>query len=93
MQNQILDFIHRRFSQDNNWVSGNCFYFACILCIRFPTGEIWYDEINNHFVCKINNTFYDWKGIYNPEYELVKWEDYRKIDALHFNRIIRDCIL
>ena len=90
--NEVIEFINRRFPNDCNWVSGNCFYFACILYTRFPNSEIWYDEINNHFVCKIDNIFYDWNGIYNSEHELIKWDDYKDIDALHFNRIVRDCI-
>lgn len=92
MINKILFFISSRFSNDCNWTTGNCYYFAIILHTRFPNSEIWYDEINNHFVCKIDEKFYDWNGIYIPEHELVKWDDYKNIDELHYNRIIRDCI-
>lgn len=92
MGNKVLEFIHRRFSNDCNWTSGNCFYFASILCLRFTNGELWYDEIANHFLCKIDGIFYDWNGIYVPENELIKWDNYKDIDELHFNRIIRDCI-
>ena len=89
---EVLEFIHRRFPQDCNWTSGNCYYFASILYMRFPDSEIWYDEINNHFVCKISDVFYDWNGVYKSEYELVRWKDFKDIDILLFNRIIRDCI-
>ena len=27
----VLEFIHRRFKKDNDWTTGNCYYFACIL--------------------------------------------------------------
>ena len=35
-EEQILAFIKRRFSQDCNWIDGNCYYFATILKTRFP---------------------------------------------------------
>lgn len=90
--NEIIEFIHRRFPDDSHWVSGNCFYFASILYTRFPNSEIWYDIINNHFVCKIGNEFYDWNGIYKRN-NLIKWDDYAELDKTHFNRIVRDCIM
>lgn len=91
-KNKILDFIKTHFDKDCHWTSGNCFYFATILHTRFPHSEIWYDEIYNHFVCKIGSNFYDWNGIYKPKNALIKWKDYKKIDVLHYNRIVRDCI-
>ena len=49
-QDKILDFIHRRFEQDCEWTSGNCYYFALILKGRFRKGKIVYDVIDGHFL-------------------------------------------
>lgn len=38
--NKIEEFINRRFPNDCNWLSGNCYYFAIILKDRFPEGNI-----------------------------------------------------
>lgn len=53
LENKVLDFIQRRFPKardDKQWVSGNCFYFASILKVRFPEGYIVYDVIEGHFL-------------------------------------------
>jgi len=101
----ILDFINRRFpiSEDNidhsHWMSGNCYYFARILKARFR-GEIWYDLVNGHFLFRRGDYFFDWTGI-RLEYDLnkpetvdnlVKWSDYKKVDPVHYDRIVRDVI-
>lgn len=33
--NKALEFIHRRFPQDSNWLTGNCYHFALIFIQRF----------------------------------------------------------
>lgn len=43
--NEVLEFIHRRFPVDCDWLSGNCFYFAIILKSNFKSGDIYYDVI------------------------------------------------
>lgn len=97
MNNNILDFIGRRFppEKDCNWISGNCYYFAVILASRFE-GEIWYHLIDDHFVFKQGKCFYDWTGLRQDYKEednaLVKWDDYKIIDPIHYGRIKRDVI-
>ena len=74
------------------WLSGNCFYFAVILCARFPQGIIYYDRVNGHFVTKIEGLYYDWTGVVDVnEEDLVNWNNY--YDISHKERIVRDCIL
>lgn len=89
---EVLEFINRRFSDESRWVSGNCYYFAVILKERF-NGVIYYDVIYGHFITKINDKYYDNKGIVNlEERKLVKWDDFDDYDSLQKERIIRDCI-
>ena len=99
----ILDFIARRFpiteGDNNDWMGKNCYYFARILKARFK-GEIFYDLVNCHFLFKRGDFFFDWTGI-RLEYDLnkpetvdnlVKWSDYKKVDPVHYDRIVRDVI-
>lgn len=98
---EILDFINRRFPTDSNWLSGNCYYFAKILQLRFG-GELYYDLVDGHFLLMLNGRFYDWSG-YRSEYNVesssrdfnyvIKWNEYEKIDPLHYERIVRDVIM
>ena len=99
-QEEILDFIHRRFKQDCDWKTGNCYYFAVILAIRFENYDpvLYYDTLDGHFLCRINNIFYDWSGAvtFSDEYDnkyLKRWADLWKEDPIWSNRIIRDVIL
>lgn len=98
--NEVLEFIHRRFKDNCDWKSGNCYYFAIILKERFCnySPEIYYDVIDGHFLCKINESYYDWSGIveYDDEYlnkYVIKWSTFHKYDELQFERIIKDVIL
>jgi hypothetical protein len=91
--NEVCEFIKRRFPKDSNWLNGNCFYFAVILKARFPEGDIVYDQVNGHFLLKINNTYYDWTGIAKPyKTGVVSWNELDSYDHLLYERIIRDCI-
>lgn len=99
-QHEVLDFLCRRFRNDCNWLTGNCYYFAVIYAERFKKDNpiIYYDTINGHFVCNIDGTFYDWSGIveYEPEFVekyVMKWDDLYNEDSVWGNRIIRDVIL
>lgn len=89
--NMVLEFINKRFQTDCNWTSGNCYFFALILADRF-NGDIYYDVINGHFITKVADTFYDWKGIVESNNCYVKWSDMDEYDSLVKQRIIRDCI-
>lgn len=73
------------------FTSGNCYYFAVILNEHFG-GEIYYLPIANHFVCKINENFYDITGKVIPDEKPICWADYKKYDELEYNRIVRDCL-
>lgn len=97
---EVQEFIDRRFKQDCNWKTGNCYYFALILYDRFKqyNPEIYYDAVDGHFLCKINDRFYDWSGIvtFSDEYVskyVEKWSDICKEDPIWSNRIVRDVIL
>lgn len=91
--NEILEFIHRRFPADCNWLSGNCYYFSYILSSRFPDGKIYYDVINGHFVFYHSGIFYDWTGIVKLKDNFIEWDKFDEYDSLQKQRIIRDCIM
>lgn len=93
MNNNVLEFIHRRFSIDCNWVSGNCYYFTLILKDRFPGGIVYYDVINGHFVYLYNGKYYDWTGIVEPEGYLVEWDKFAEYDHMQKKRIVEDCLM
>lgn len=95
--NRIEKFIedfkapHREEIEDI-FLHGYCYWFARMLTERFA-GEIWYNPIENHFVAHIGHYgFYDISGrVRKTGYAL--WSEYRKLDRLESDRIIRDCIL
>lgn len=96
MEKEVLEFIHRRFPVDCNWLNGNCYFFAQILTDRFP-GDIVYDPIEGHFLFwGYDNNFYDWSGqrTYTKEQidKFVMWQEYQRKDALHYFHIWRDCV-
>ena len=97
---EVLEFIERRFKQDCNWKTGNCYYFAIILSERFNQYNpvIYYDTVDGHFLCRINNIFYDWSGAvaFSDEYVskyIKRWSDLCNEDPIWSNRIVRDVIL
>ena len=94
MAQEIIEFIHRRFPTDCNWLDGNCYYFAVILRARFG-GHIYYNLIQGHFLFELQHRFYDWTGeVTNINLDdLVLWPDYKYIDYLHYNRIVKDVIM
>lgn len=93
MNNEVLEFISKRFKNVSDWINGNCYYFAVILKDRFPDGQIYYDVISGHFVFEYNDKFYDHTGIVNSYGRLVKWNEFDMYDSLQKERIIRDCIM
>ena len=94
MNNEVLEFIKRRFKNDCNWISGNCYYFAIILKERFPNAIIIYDVIDGHFITNIDNHYYDWTGEIklNSNNTYIEWDKMDKYDLNVKQRIIRDCI-
>lgn len=92
----IEEFIRRRFPNDSNWTSGNCYYFAVILQEAFPGGKIVYEPIEGHFLYELHDQLYDWYGGRSRDHydykDLIDWSKYRTADHLHYERIVRDCI-
>lgn len=101
IMNEILDFISEFSSVRGSiklFTQGECYWFARILDIRFGKSdigskyktEIYYNDIEDHFICKIENNFYDIRGLLKSE--MVKgyesWEKYQKKDPLHAAHII-----
>lgn len=93
MEDQVLEFIQRRFpkshNSDSNWLSGNCFYFSLILSTRFSTKNptIYYDVIHGHFLTQIEDKLYDATGIV---YKLSKEELERVNKSQLWNSISLD---
>jgi hypothetical protein len=94
MENKVLEFINKRFLKDNNWLKGNCYYFALILKDRF-NGTILYDVIDGHFVTLINNIKYDWTGIISEDgkHYYVEWDKFDDYDSNQKQSIINGCLL
>lgn len=99
----VLNFIEK-FNNRGDWkqvvecfTCGNCFWFAYILHGRFnmagSTASLVYDEVENHFGCKIGNDVYDITGIVTNQYNWEPWEEVYVRDPLHGARIVRDCIV
>lgn len=87
---EVLDFIHRRFPIDCNWTNGNCYYFAIILKSRFG-GDIYYDTVVGHFYIRICNTNYDFRGTYTP-IKGILFDDIKKNDKLWYDRLLDQCV-
>ena len=97
MEEEILEFIHRRFPIDCNWTNGNCYYFALILSARFE-GDVVYDPIVGHYMFKARDGhFYDYTG--RREFDTARtqkifnWTGYESIDYLHHQHLVRDCVM
>jgi len=90
---EILEFIHRRFPTDCNWINGNCFWFASILKARFEYLSIYYLPIIGHFVTGALGTYFDWTGQIFPEEAPLLLDELCKNDEKWYWRLLRDCIL
>lgn len=95
IKEEVIEFLARRFptDKDNNWLTGNCYYFALILKERFQ-GEIYYDVIKGHFITKIEDSFYDYTGVYSEEEcsHFIKWSEFESYDNKQLKRVINSCI-
>lgn len=92
IENEVVEFIRRRFKSDSNWLDGNCYYFAVILCERFPIFNIYYAPVAGHFVAGYNGEFYDWRGKYGEEMPVLL-SDIEKEDPAWYRIIVRDCVM
>ena len=94
VQDQVLEFIERRWREyPSNWTTGNCYWFAHILCTRFPQLEIFYLPTIGHFVAgdSKQNRFYDWEGIFIPEETPINFAELLYKDPTWYGRLLRDC--
>lgn len=81
--NNILKFIEtfKNDSGDSNtleyiFTSGYCYHFAIILNNLFG-GDIIYNQILDHFACKINNVAYDITGKIELDNNWELWDTYK----------------
>ena len=88
---EVEEFINRRFQQDCHWTDGNCFWFARILCQRFPYLRMYYEPIKGHFVAGTPSKYYDWTGRNYDKEKPVLFEELIREDPVWALRILRDC--
>ena len=89
---EITNWISERFPKNNNWLSGNCYFFAKILEAAWPHGEIVYDPIHGHFLYDIDGILYDWRGQVGERKNEISWNSYRTQDPTHWAHVMRDCV-
>lgn len=90
---EVLDFIQRRFSKDCDWTTGNCYWFAIILRVRFSNFSIYYLPVTGHFVAGAMGVYFDWTGIVEPSEPIYLYDELWKTDESWGSRLLRDCIL
>ena len=89
----------------DNFLNGNCYWYARILQERFSpwsATKIMYNPIENHFSCRLMvaaNEFYlvDARGIFATSSSSclenwIPWDQYIKDEPLDAARVYRDCI-
>lgn len=92
MRPDILSFI-ALFKKDEKFLNGLCYWFSYILKERFPDGEIWYDQIMNHFYFVYNEDAYDVTGLVYLPLSAIKWSEYKDYDELNYQRVVKYCVL
>ena len=77
-----------------NKISDIISFISQFKSMKYNFGEIWYSQIDNHFVCKIDKYFYDINGqIDFNEYENLQYfKKYIENNPLDSIRLYRDCI-
>ena len=88
---EVLEFIQRRFTKDADWTNGNCYWFARILCERFPYLRLYYEVIRGHFVAGTPSRYYDFGGINQDDEKPILFEEIERDDPIWAARILRDC--
>ena len=93
-EENILNFINKFKHVKYEFLNGKCFWFSYILKTLF-SGQIYYSQIDNHFICNIDDKYYDASGevSINRYKDLTYFDEYRKSDPFDSYRIFRDCIL
>ncbi len=94
MQDEVLDFINRRWKKyDANWMNGNCYWFAFILCERFPSLEMIFLPIEGHFVAGNikEGRYYDWTGKVDLQEDPYSFNSLRLEEPNLYSHLLRDC--
>ena len=74
------------------FTNGYCYWFSVILSKRFD-GVIYYLPIENHFITKINNRYYDITGEVDiTGLVLYSWDNYKSFEPLDSERVKKYCI-
>lgn len=87
----VLCFISHFAAARMTFLEGCCYWFAVILRERFGA-QIYYDPVDNHFVGKIGEQFYDVTGRLSDNGRFIRWDTYKNTDMAHYKRLVRDCI-
>lgn len=106
IRKKVYNFISRftsngkRLEVIDAFTNGCCYWFAEVLFMRFWMDNdsdiangmsIMYDQVANHFGCRINGRVYDISGDVTDDY---KWEEYDGLKDEALTKILeRDCIL
>lgn len=92
MENEILDFINRRWKNRNqSMLDGNCYWFAKILKSRFFFLGIYYMPVEGHFVAGSENKYYDANGEVISDTPKIPLCEIRDTDYEWYDRLMRDC--
>ena len=91
-EKEIIEFIQRRFPNEDGWLNGNCYWFSVILRLKFNL-ESFYQPIKGHFVVGDGERFYDWTGrvMDIDEDAPILFDELRHKDPSWAARIFRDC--
>lgn len=90
--NKIEEFISL-FNNDDKFMNGLCYWFAYMLKGRFPNGEIWYNQIENHFYFVVNNKAFDVRGEVELPSTAIRWSEYANYDELDYQRVVKYCVM
>lgn len=89
---EIEEFISRRWStSDAHWLSGNCYWFAQILIMRFPYLRLYYLPVEGHFVAGTPSRYYDATGKNQSKEKPILFDEIKQTDPAWAERLLRDC--
>lgn len=97
-QAEILQIINNFKQNDplkyeDQYLNGDCYVFARALAAKF-NGTIYYLAIDNHFITKIDQNFYDIRGLVPEDeiHECYRWDTYDLFDSLDADRVKFYCV-
>lgn len=92
IMDEVEEFIKRRFDIDCHWLDGNCYYFAMILCRRFPRLHKVYLPIEGHWMATDGKRYYDFNGGREMPKETLYEEDWLIANDIDlYCQIVNDC--